>query len=111
MINWRFNKQLFCLFQANPHPGTLVIAAVPPPDGKHGNFHMYATMRPPPPPRIGSTLVNASGDMFPEFVPPPPPMFEGQPGGLPLKPPPPPGKPDKLKQGSKKGEKKRESTV
>ena len=88
-----------------------MIAAVPPPDGKHGNFHMYATMRPPPPPRIGSTLVNAPGDMFPEFVPPPPPMFEGQP----LKPPPPPGKPDKLKignpAGTKKGEKKRESTV
>ena len=42
---------------ANPHPGTLVIAAVPSSGGKHGNIHMYAIMGPSPPPRIGSTFV------------------------------------------------------
>ena len=43
------------------HPGTLVLQLYPLPDVKHGNFHMYATLQPPPPPRIGSTLVNARG--------------------------------------------------
>ena len=89
------------------------------------NF-MYATMRPPPPPRssgnAGNAVVNAI-DLFPDFVPPPPPMFEGPAGlgvGPPgvMKPPVPPGKPDKMKcvvgqakPPGTKGEKKRESTV
>ena len=82
----------------------MVIAAVPAPPDASGKYPMYATMRPPPPPR------GHAGEMFPEFVPPPPPMFEGQP----LKPPLPPGKPEKIiskKPPGSKGEKKRESTV
>ncbi len=90
--------------EASQIPTTMVIAAVPP--DASGKFpHMYATMRPPMP----SNSAGRAGEMFPEFVPPPPPMFEGQP----LKPPVPPGKPDKSKTGKPpgKGEKKRESTV
>ena len=81
---------------------------------------MYATMQRGPQlhHRMGPT-----GDLIPDFVPPPPPMFEngvgGKPGqlGLPIniKPPLPPGKPDKISVKGKipgtKGEKKRESTV
>jgi hypothetical protein len=89
--------------------------------GTPSGFSVYATMRP-----------GAGGprsEMIPEFVPPPPPMFESsnninsgnnhanpeRPPGP--KPPLPPGKPDKILvvgKGGKapgKGEKKRESTV
>ena len=68
---------------------------------------MYATMRHQP---AGALRIAAQGELIPEFVPPPPPMFEGQP----LKPPLPPGKPEKIiskKPPGSKGEKKRESTV
>ena len=87
---------------------------------------MYATMRHQPTP-AGALRIAAQGELIPEFVPPPPPMFEngcggpkppgGQPGGV-IKPPLPPGKPDKItvtvakgKPLGAKGEKKRESTV
>ena len=76
---------------------------------------MYATMQ-----RGGPQIhhrMGPTGDLIPDFVPPPPPMFEnGVKPGLPnIKPPLPPGKPDKISVKGKipgaKGEKKRESTV
>ena len=81
---------------------------------------MYATMQ-----RGGPQIhhrMGPTGDLIPDFVPPPPPMFEngvGKPGpgtGLPnIKPPLPPGKLDKISVKRKiprtKGEKKRKSTV
>ena len=73
---------------------------------------MYATMRTPHH-RIGGDIT------IPDFVPPPPPMFENGVSGAkpPIKPPLPPGKPEKIAVVAKgkllgsKGEKKRESTV
>merc|ERR1719510_1979190 len=59
-----------------PHP--VVIATMPPvSEAAISKNFMYATMRPPPPPRssgnAGNAVVNAI-DLFPDFVPPPPPM-------------------------------------
>ena len=88
------------------HPQVVI---VPDPSGNPKSFPMYATMRHTPHTHpTGPTP--GGGELFPEFVPPPPPMFEAG-----AKPPLPPGKPDKIvcknPPGGKKGEKKRESTV
>ena len=96
--------------------GAPIVVAVPQDHPQAAHYPtMYATMQ-----RGGPQIhhrMGPTGDLIPDFVPPPPPMFEnGVKPGLPnIKPPLPPGKPDKISVKGKipgaKGEKKRESTV
>ena len=103
-LNWSFPLQT--TFGDPSHPQVVI---VPDPSGNSKSYPMYATMRHPPAPHAHATVSGSGGELFPEFVPPPPPMFEAG-----AKPPLPPGKPDKIvckNPPGKKGEKKRESTV
>ena len=105
--------------QSQPH-APMVVAV--PQDPQFGPA-MYATMRHQPQGGAALRIAAAQGELIPEFVPPPPPMFENGCGGIKppagvIKPPLPPGKPDKItvtvakgKPLGAKGEKKRESTV